>query len=185
MSGNPISLKIVGIPELKKALDRLDDVAAEKNLRAAGQAGGQIIRNRAKQLVRKKSGTLNRSIHSLTVELDRNHVVVEIGTNLEYAKIHEYGGTIKPKKAKFLAVPLTEEARRYVSPRLFPRELHPVIHDDKGTLRDADGTAHYALVKSVTITAQPYMRPAWDEKRDEAVREMGEVLKQLLKEVAS
>lgn len=42
---------------------------------------------------------------------------VAIGTNLIYAPLHNYGGTIRPVKAKMLAIPLRREARRLGSPR--------------------------------------------------------------------
>lgn len=35
-----------------------------------------------------------------------------IGTNVKYARIHEYGGVIRPKRAGGLAIPLTPQARR-------------------------------------------------------------------------
>lgn len=38
-------------------------------------------------------------------------------TDLDYALIHELGGTIVPKRAKFLTIPVTESARRAGSPR--------------------------------------------------------------------
>ena len=43
------------------------------------------------------------------------------GTNLEYARIHQKGGKIRPVNAKALAVPLTTEARNVGSPLNFPK----------------------------------------------------------------
>lgn len=53
---------------------------------------------------------------------------IAVGTNLEYAGIHNFGGTIVPKRTKFLAIPLTIEALRAGSPRRFPRPLSPRIN---------------------------------------------------------
>lgn len=122
---------------------------------------------------------------------------IAVGTNLEYAAIHNFGGTIVPKRVKFLAIPLTIEALRAGSPRRFPRPLSPRINklgtggvlveeirqdreeeqpttdeasgqqkkrqrkkktepEQPGALR-RDGIAHYALTKSVTIPARPFL----------------------------
>ncbi len=43
-----------------------------------------------------------------------------VGTNLTYASTHQEGATIRPVKAKALAVPLTSEAAKYGSPLRFP-----------------------------------------------------------------
>jgi len=40
----------------------------------------------------------------------------KLGTNLDRAAIHQFGGTIKPRKAKMLSIPLTREAARIGSP---------------------------------------------------------------------
>lgn len=45
---------------------------------------------------------------------------VTVGTNVEYAPLHQFGGIVRPVKAKFLAIPLTVEAKRAGSPRRFP-----------------------------------------------------------------
>ena len=82
------------------------------------------------------------------------------GTNLEYANIHQAGGTIKPNRAKKLAVPLTREAAKYDSPREFPRKLF--IPKGRMILAEARGkkaklVAHYALKDSVDVPARPFI----------------------------
>lgn len=42
---------------------------------------------------------------------------VSIGSNVRYARIHQEGGTIRPRNAKMLAIPLTREAGRARSAR--------------------------------------------------------------------
>lgn len=59
--------------------------------------------------------------------------VLEWGTNLESALIHNYGGVVVPKKGKFLAIPASVEAQRAGSPRNFPdakRRLKWYINKD-------------------------------------------------------
>ena len=83
-----------------------------------------------------------------------------IGPIEKYMKIHEFGGVIRPRIAKALAIPLTERARKSGGPREFddltllsPTGKNPV-------LMDMAGEVHFVLVKSVTIPKRPFMRPA-------------------------
>lgn len=89
---------------------------------------------------------------------------VAVGSNLAYARLHQEGGTVAPKRGKFLAIPLTKEARRAGSPRRFPRKLEPRIRKGgaAGVMGEVgkDGRlakVHYALVKSVTVPARPFL----------------------------
>lgn len=72
-------------------------------VKEALKAGGEMVRDEAKANVRRrglvKSGELERSI-TMNVRPQLN---VVIGTPLGWrAKIHEYGGIITPKRARFL-----------------------------------------------------------------------------------
>lgn len=108
------------------------------------------------------------------------------GTNAIQANLMNEGGTIKPKRAKMLAIPLTREAVRSGGPRKFPRNLF-VIRTKSGSVllveaapktkkgkikkrklnaseqtiansinAGADVHAHYLLVRSATIPARPF-----------------------------
>lgn len=105
------------------------------------------------------------------------------GSNLEYAALHQHGGTIRPRNSKMLAIPLTPEAARAGSPRNFPRDLAVIVNRStgKGVLVErkrkaprkrrnqnafaaatrsaiaGNEIAHYALVLSVTIPARPFL----------------------------
>ncbi len=103
------------------------------------------------------------------------------GTNLDYAEIHQKGGTIKPK-GKALAIPLTKEASRTSGPRSGARPWTAAYPDrqlfawtsasGKGFLAEAvqkgrgakQGRGqhtqiilHYLFASSVTIPARPYL----------------------------
>lgn len=85
------------------------------------------------------------------------NVSVTVGTNLEYAAIHQAGGVVYPKKT-FLAIPKTREAQRAGSPRRFPRVLFAKVGKQGGVLVEAkSGTVQYALARQVTIPARPFL----------------------------
>jgi hypothetical protein len=80
----------------------------------------------------------------------------------KYGRIHEFGGMIYPKRAQFLTIPLTEEARA-----TRPRQVAGVffIESRKGNRllvrRLADGGIEplWLLVDKVRMPARPYLRP--------------------------
>lgn len=85
------------------------------------------------------------------------------GTNLSYAATHQYGATIRPVRAKMLAMPLTPAAFRAGSPRQFGRDLF-VWRSGPGNLFLAESKGkraklvlHYRLLPSVTIPARPFL----------------------------
>lgn len=88
--------------------------------------------------------------------------------DVKYALIHELGGTIEPKNAKFLAIPVTETAGKKGSPRNMPNLKYAQSEKGQPLLVDATtGMVHYVLRKHVTIPARPYLRPAADVKYPE------------------
>jgi phage gpG-like protein len=105
-------------------------------------------------------------VNSVTVQ-KKNYHEVWVFSNMIYAAIHEFGGTIVPVKAKFLAIPLGDVEKNVGSPSNWPGELHfvPVLGPGNagGYLMDAQGNLHYRLVKKVTIAAKPWMAPAVTE----------------------
>lgn len=95
---------------------------------------------------------------------------IVVGTNIQYAAIHQFGGIIRPRRGRMLAIPLTVEAQRAGSPRRFQRPLSPRVRGNRGVLVEQTpggrGRAHYALVRQVTIPARPFLgfSPAFVEK---------------------
>ena len=93
---------------------------------------------------------------------------VTIGTNVNYAKIHHEGGIIRPRNAKYLAIPLTKKAavKR-------PRDYQNTFIQ-KGVifrkLRDGSIEALYALKRQVEMPARPYM--FIDNQTQESIRQL-------------
>lgn len=122
------------------------------------------------------NGILSGSITS-----DATIEYAEWGTNVEYGALHQFGGVIKPVRAKFLAVPITDTARAVPGPRFFPGEL-AVVQSLKGQwmLLDPDtGDVHYLLKRSVEVQARPFLGLS-AQNRDEMLTWMNKKLARLL-----
>lgn len=94
---------------------------------------------------------------------------------LAIAHAHEYGATIKPKKGKYLAIPLTKEAQAAGSPRAFS-DLRFVnakdgkllmVRDKKKRGGKTESVAMYLLVKSVTLPERSFIRASFDAQQKE------------------
>ena len=174
--------KLIGDEELLANLNKLEDLTMTNYLVAAATAGALLIINAAKSKAPKKTRTLARSIHQETSKASRKSVELDIGTNLEYAAMQEFGGTVVPKKAQFLAIPQTGGAEAVGSPLNYPGNLVPIFWTggSSGVLMDDSGEVQYVLVRSAVIPAHPYMRPAFDEQGDNALDKIGKYLGMIL-----
>ena len=140
--------QIEGLYALLRKLGEMGKAAASQAVGDALTSGAQLIVNDAKERAPVLSGTLKRSIHSGNPSLSNGQWEVRIGTNLEYARIHEYGGTIKAKNKPFLVFKIG------------------------GKL---------IFTKSVQIPQRPYLRPAFDSQRTNALTEVGEALADIVR----
>lgn len=131
-------VRVRNLKSLDRKLAALGKLAQADVLERALHAGAQEIRNSAQEKAPFLTGTLRRSIHSETAEKSGSRVRVLVGTDLEYAAMQEFGGTIVPKSARRLVF-------------------------------EVDGKKVFA--RKVTIPAHPYLRPAFDEQKGEAVRQ--------------
>lgn len=114
---------VTGVKGLSQKLKQLG-MDVEKNVERAAVAGAVILQNGAKQRVKRVSGNLSRSIHigghedqasdfSTNIEdrgnrrvpkpeRSKDRITVYVGTDVVYAAIHEFGGEIRPVRAKVL-----------------------------------------------------------------------------------
>jgi phage gpG-like protein len=90
-------------------------------------------------------------------------------SNLPQAFLHEYGGTVKPTRGKYIAIPLTREAKRAGSPRRFKGELkfRPIRgRVAKGVLyqpakrKGGKPVDQYLLVTQTVVPARPFLAPS-------------------------
>ena len=102
---------LFGVPETIAAL-KAKTVAYQNKLETAVTSGALIVENAASDKAPYLSGTLKRSIDHATVEKSMKVVAVAVGTDVDYARIHEFGG----KTGRGHAV--TIKARPYLRPAL-------------------------------------------------------------------
>lgn len=147
MPTDRIKISVFGDKELVAKLKRIGLDARSGMLDTAAQAGAEVIRTQAAMNAPYKLGNLRRSIHTLKIDSSGSTVWYEVGSNLNYAAIQEFGGTIKAKKGRLLVF-------------------------------EIDG--QLIFTKQVEIPAQPYLRPAFDEKKVEAIATVGRVFERLV-----
>lgn len=71
----------------------------------------------------------------------------KVGTNVKYAAIHEFGGTIKPKKGKFLRFPGKDGKAVFVKQVKIPKRpfLHPSFRQELTKIKQDLHTAIRAI----------------------------------------
>jgi phage gpG-like protein len=93
-----ITAYLVGESELMARMGRMYPNAKKGLLEAVTRLAIQLQRNVMKdklsgQVLNVRTGTLRRSINQLVSQTDTS-TEGRVGTNVEYARIHEYGGTV-------------------------------------------------------------------------------------------
>ena len=152
-----MSIEIVGKKQIAKKLKALSGKVAGSIARRSGSAGARVFRDEARRLVPEDSGNLRKAIN-VKVKQFRNrsgfhfYVAVDRGGKAKhdgwYAHFIEYG--VQPHKIKF---------------------------DDKKALKlSASGSVLRAVINHPGIPAQPFMRPAFDSKRAQVVKVIGDKL---------
>jgi len=130
------------------------------------------------------SGMLLNSIPQGSRVSEENGVIKgEVGPEgVPYASIHEFGGEITPKNAKYLAIPLDEVKGPDGIARAKPMDFAGrsfFIKSRAGNLilaMRAEGgemVPLFLMKKSVKVPARPYIRPALEAKREEIAEKFG------------
>lgn len=164
-----MNLHFKGGREFAQFLKRLPGEISGEILETSVNAGAVIIQTRAKEKCpkpaeRRRPGTvrLADSINVATAEKDAAHVVVNVGTNVPYAHLVEYGHQIVPRGPNRRRVSVTRVSR---SGRVSTRfEVDP-----EATRRAAQAVTGF-------VAAKPFLRPAFDESREQVVARIGQVM---------
>jgi phage gpG-like protein len=185
---------ITGSENSKQAADQLREElkAMKKKLRQQVFRALTILEAEILQNIRKNSGlhvrtgALLNSVGSTkkVIEEKDGEITGQIGTQgIPYARIHEFGGTVKPVNKQFLAIPTDENRRADGSPEVSTARLMVLqklglsfIHNGvifMKILGNKQPKPMFILRKSVNIPARPYIRPALAAKQEQIMREFG------------
>lgn len=155
-----LNLKVTGVREAIAALGHLSR-QLEARLQQALRRAGAMVAGEARRIVYKGhaaghlKGDTGRLRQSILYELHGSQA--HVGTNVEYARIHELGGTTAPH----LIVPRKAKALRF----------------------EIDGNVVFrASVKhpGSVIPARPYLQPALEAKTPEINAAFDRVIRELL-----
>lgn len=187
---------IVGARELTDKLRELARAVSGDQLQQAMMQGGLLLEREMKNNIRSNhlidTGNLRESV---TAEPEGSDAVTVGPRNVVYAAIHEFGGTIRPRNAKYLAIPLSPKAKKAGSPKNYPGELQPmrlaglqdrlflVDVDRMQRARRSELSLAYILLRSVQMPARPYVRPALDQHGDDAIQAIADALTEFIEGV--
>lgn len=176
---------VIGKKALIKKFHAMSEVAQGMTLARTAQVGAMPINNAARENIKGhgliRTRHLSRSIHTEISMQGPSVAVAEVGTNLEYAAIHEFGGVVKAKTTKYLAIPVGNYKG---SPRKHPGLKLRKTPNGNLIMVDRSGRIQYVLKTSVTVPPQPFMRPAFDNHKDEAIDDMGRAFARLIMKAA-
>ena len=137
---------------LMKDLHSLAGKVTGGAMQPAAKAGGFVIEGHAKINVRNNfdkhpTGNLMGSINTKVTKVKAESVEVTVGTNVVYAAIHEFGGTIKAKNKKALVFEIDGEIKMVKSVIIPARPyMRPAVDNNLTAIRD---TITYHLKKLV------------------------------------
>lgn len=142
-------VRIEGMAEVTRKLREIG-ASVSNSLEGAGTKGMLVIEGDARERVPVDIGNLGRSIITKTTQKTQNSVEIATGTNLEYAPYVEYGTGIYAENGKG---------------RKTPWMYYYVGTKGPEGWRFTRGQRH-----------QPYLRPAFDTKKDRVVEVIKEDL---------
>ena len=171
--------------ELEKKIDRIIRMSPGQVEKAMLQsvidlAGHIKSMKLSGQVLKARTGSLRRSI-GWEVKGYRGKIQGRVGTNLVYARIHEYGGEIKPRQARFLTIPLKAVKTRAGVTRAKARDYHNTFVRKGIIFQNRDGkiVPLFRLSKGVKIPKRPYMAPSLNEKKNDIIRRFGSAIMEI------
>ena len=180
----PIEFQITGAKELVAKLQQVGPKVRE-NARDGIQRLQQTLRNNIQRLflsgtpLHVRTGNLRNSINVGPIQESASEIRGPVGTNALYAAIQNYGGTITPKSAQYLTIPLDAAKTPSGVARFSARQI--IANPGEGGYKSTffrnqvlfgvqqGGTieALFALKSSITIPARPFMEPGLESVRDD------------------
>lgn len=149
-----LSMQVSGLAELQKALAELPKKLSTNIMRGALSAGANVIADEARRFVPVDTGQLKESIR-VSSRLVRGHPIVTVKAGGRY-KVYKGG---KAQKGKPYRTVSNSGAIRYHAPYY----------------------AHFVEFGTVKMGARPFMRPAFDAKKAEAVEVIADYIRKRLR----
>ena len=174
-----VNVRVEGVARAVNNLERFQNKLRQeqkKNIREASvYLMNYIQRNKLSgQVLSRRTGHLAGSI-KYTVEESGTSFMGRVGSSLEYSAIHETGGTITAKRAKYLTIPLQsamtpagvvrKPARKWAD--TFVRKISNnlfIFSKESGR-----PVPIFLLKKSVKIPKRPYIAPALEETKSKLI----------------
>lgn len=148
---------------------------------------GKVLRAPTGRLRNSAQATIDTGAQSV-------QIVAQVGGGgvggVPYAAIHEHGGTILPKRGRFLAIPMGPALKggKNGGANMWPRDIpdltfvsirggaQAMLVRRMGKGKRAGFVPWFHLVRSVNMPARPYLRPAVDAARPAFINEIREAL---------
>jgi phage gpG-like protein len=173
------SLEVIGAQCVKWASENLKKGYSKNSNIRSGNLNNSLCFSTSKIQSPVKSGSGQ--------ELDKPEKgTVRIGSNVIYARIHEFGGRITANNAGALTIPISEEAKKASSQGKSARDfmdlvlIHPKESDNVFLVRMTGKDTFiimYMLVKSVDQPARPYLRLILENHKQDIIKILGMVKK--------
>jgi HK97 gp10 family phage protein len=151
MAGNKLIVRIEGADKIMAALKAKEDEAAHI-LDDAVKAGAEVISQDAADRAPRRTGALARSIHAQ----ETKHTRTWVEFSVSWDRDHYYGAALEVGAQPHEITPDTAQAL-LINGEFVSSVRHP------------------------GISPRPFLRPAFDSKKDEAERAVGEKLREALK----
>ena len=192
-----ISVTIVGDKELALKFERMTPALLER-LRQAVSALQYELQGTVRQLLsgallKNRTGNLRNSFVPGPLRVDSTAVSGGVGSNLIYARIQDQGGTITPKNAQNLTIPLSAVLTGNGVARYSARDIisNPRASGFDGTFfrngilfgkRGNEIVPLFSLKKSVAIRPHHYIQAALEQIKPQAEAAMKQAVGQALNE---
>ncbi len=175
-----IEITVLGAAKVQARATKLAELPQTMGpfmLGMATKLAGHIAKSKlAGQVLNKRTGRLSRSIFPAVYMDGPNTITGVAATNVEYARIHEYGGVIRPVNKKWLTIPLKAAltpagVMRYPSAPQYPNTfLAKGTIFQKGKGNGAAPVPLFLLRKTSNIPARPFMAPSLREMKGEIIQ---------------
>jgi len=133
---------------------------------AAASTAEDLIAGRLGLVARHGGAGLAGDVTAWMLDADLPLAAVGVPANTPgaaYARILERGGVIRPRRGRALSIPISEEAKRYASPRemsnlfMLKRPGRPPLLAEAAGRGGQRLIVHWVLVRSVTIRARRWL----------------------------